>query len=276
VRFLQIARGYALLNPHAAFRVEWDGERQSDPRARPALDEVGPNDPTSAWWYDPARFERLVAAYAGQHGERTVREFVTEFRGLTSTAKVSAVLRASGLARTTLGDLFDAKGKPSASIRRLLAEMQARSNPVKPADLGVIGREHFLSRFVRAGGDADSFEYRCVRCLDEGVPTLIEVAFAYPPSVGQRRLYMGVNWSPAIINPFRQLGSGGESLERVLAGQCTSPRRLSSISIAARAALRCAAATSRSTTDPTRATLTISPRSSVPPTARSPVTSSRP
>jgi hypothetical protein len=147
-----------------------------------------------------------------------VREFVTEFRGLSGSAKVSAVLQASGLARTTLADLFDG-GKPSPVIRRLLREMQARSNPVKPADLGVIGREHFLARFKALGGHSETFEYRCVRRLDDDVPTVVEAAFAYAPARGRRTLFTGVNWSPAISNPFRQLGSGGESLERVLAGQ---------------------------------------------------------
>jgi len=47
---------------------------------------------------------------------------------------------------------------------------------------------------------------------------VIEAAFAYAP-VRRRQLFTGVNFSPAIVNPFRQLGSGGEGLERVLAGQ---------------------------------------------------------
>ena len=129
-QFLQIANGYALFNPHAALRVEWDGKAVAEyPALDPAWTKWGPSDPTSAHWYDPARFERLVAAYASQGGERTVREFVNEFRGLTSTKKVSEVLQASGLARTTIGDLFDAKGKPSPSIRRLLREMQAALEP---------------------------------------------------------------------------------------------------------------------------------------------------
>ena len=49
-------------------------------------------------------------------------------------------------------------------------------------------------------------------------PVVIEAAFAYAP-VRRRQLFTGVNFSPAIVNPFRQLGSGGEGLERVLAGQ---------------------------------------------------------
>ena len=132
-RFLQIAYGYALLNPHASIQFAWADEPVACyPALVPDWTKWGPSDPTSAHWYDAARFERLVAAYASQHGARTVREFVTEFRGLSGSAKVSQVLQASGLARTTLADLFDRNGKPDPRIRRLLREMQARSNPVKP------------------------------------------------------------------------------------------------------------------------------------------------
>src|SRR5262249_22275106 len=54
---------------------------------------------------------------------------------------------------------------------------------------------------------------------DERLPVLIEAAFAYAPGLQRRMLFTGVNFSPAINNPFRQLGWHGEGLERVLAGQ---------------------------------------------------------
>ena len=56
----------------------------------PSWDKWGPSDPTSAHWYGPAKFERLIAGYIahGQdHGrERTVRELITEFRGFRGSA----------------------------------------------------------------------------------------------------------------------------------------------------------------------------------------------
>jgi hypothetical protein len=225
-RFLQIVLGYAVLNPHATFRVEWNSESiEHHPAIDPAWTKGGPSDPTSPHWYDPARFERLAAAYAREHGDRTVREFVTEFRGLKGSAKVAEVLEASGLGRVALGELFDG-GRPTPNIRRLLREMQSRSNPVKPADLGIIGRENFARRFRLLGAGhasvdrASSFEYKLVRHIHNGIPTVIEAAFAYRPGDRDgRMLFTGVNWSPAILNPFRQLGRNGESLERVLAGQ---------------------------------------------------------
>ena len=65
----------------------------------------------------------MLAAYAREHGGRTVREFVTEFRGLSRSAKAAQVLDYSGLARTTIGELFDATGKPSPRIKKLLARI---------------------------------------------------------------------------------------------------------------------------------------------------------
>src|SRR3954470_7109468 len=95
--------------------------------------------------------------------------------------------------------------------------MQARSNPVKPADLGVNGREGFLSRLARFGADPNTFEYRCVRRLDDGVPTVIEVAFAFAPRLGRRQLCAGVNWSPAISKDARSHAIGDGAVPRRLA-----------------------------------------------------------
>jgi len=217
-RFLQFLLGYILLNPHVDMTVAFDSERLHWKALNSDWSKWAPHQPTSPHWYDRARFGRLLAAYAHQNGDRTVREFVTEFRGLSGSAKVSDVLDATGLHRVTIGDLFDQHGKPSPHIAKLLAAMQLRTGNIKPADLGVIGQDNFRTRFVQLGGDPDSFTYK--RALIDGdIPAVIEVAFAYAPELAGRVLFTGVNFSPAIINPFRQLGAGGEGLERVLAGQ---------------------------------------------------------
>jgi hypothetical protein len=49
---------------------------------------------------------------------------------------------------------------------------------------------------------------------------MIETAFGWRPNgTDGRRIITGVNWSPAIGNPFRSLGSYGESLDTILAQQ---------------------------------------------------------
>ena len=40
-----------------------------------------------------------------------------------------------------------------------------------------------------------------------------------PERRNERRIITGINWSPAIGNPFRSLGSYGESLDTILTGQ---------------------------------------------------------
>jgi hypothetical protein len=57
---------------------------------------------------------------------------------------------------------------------------------------------------------------------EDDVPWIIETAFAWCPDapdaskVTGRRLITGVNWSPGIVNPFRELGDFGMSLDTVL------------------------------------------------------------
>ena len=123
-----------------------------------------PSDPTSPHWYDPERFERLIAAYVAHDADngrsRTVREFVSEFRGLSGSAKGKAVLAAAGLSREPLSRLVvDGRIDPVLS-GKLLEAMQENSKPVPPAALGSIGREHFEARFAAAGCEMESFDYR--------------------------------------------------------------------------------------------------------------------
>ena len=197
--FLQIARGYALLNPHASITVEWDGEPARLSGARSGLDASGGRAiRPRPHWYDAARFERLVAAYASQHGERTVREFVTEFRGLTGSAKVSEVLQASGLARTTL----------ARSVRRQ-GQAEPRHPPPAARDAGAL--EPGEARRPRRDR-ARAFP-RPVRARSAAIPKTFEYKLRAPPrrrradrDRGRLRLraamrcggqlFTGVNWSP--------------------------------------------------------------------------------
>ena len=85
--------------------------------------------------------------------------------------------------------------------------------------LGIIGKDHFKRRFEVAGCEMESFDYRKVTDTTDGVPWVIETAFGWCPEAESRRLVTGVNWSPGIINPFRELGSFGQSLDTILSQQ---------------------------------------------------------
>jgi hypothetical protein len=161
-----------------------------------------------------------VARDQDQGQERLVREFVKEFRGLSGSVKQKLVLKESGAARVSLAS-FLGNGEAAAPVARLLEAMQRHSRPVKPRDLGVIGRDNLLARFTLAGVHEKTFRYKAdIGKTPEGLPVVIETAFGgCPEELASRRIIAGANWSVALGNPFRDFGRGGEGLERLLAEQ---------------------------------------------------------
>jgi DNA topoisomerase VI subunit B len=226
-RFLQIADDYTWLNPHLSLNVLWDGHSLAVAATDTEWRKWCPCEPTSAHWYDYGRFERLIAAYVAadldQRRNRTVREFISEFRGLTGSAKQKAVLNQTGMTRTALADLFHGGHADCAAIINLLEAMKAATSPVKPHNLGLIGKDHLAAKLVQAGCDPKSFEYRKTLRADDGIPTVIEVAFGYCQKGDHRRIITGANWSVGINDPFKKLGSQGQSLDGVLTSLRAGP-----------------------------------------------------
>ena len=75
-----------------------------------------------------------------------------------------------------------------------------------------------------AGGDAKTFTYTRTPGETNGIPRVFEFAFgihrdglAAAGRAPTRKIINGVNWSPGINNPFRQLGRGGIGLDGILA-----------------------------------------------------------
>jgi DNA topoisomerase VI subunit B len=224
-RFLQIADDFHWLNPHLRLVVEWDGERLIDVAASdPGWRKWLPSEPTSAHWYDIDRLTRYMAAHVSRdqdHGrDRLVREFIAEFRGLSGSAKQKLVLEESGAARTSLAS-FLGNGEAAPPVARLLQALQYHTRPVKPRDLGVIGRDHLLARFTALGAHEKTFRYKAeIGETAEGLPVVVETAFGWcPEGLEFRRIIAGANWSVALGNPFRDFGRSGEGLERLLAEQ---------------------------------------------------------
>jgi hypothetical protein len=214
-QFLQVADNYTWVNPHLALTIEWS--RASDPvRKEIVATALGwrkwrPSDPTSPHWYDVGRLGRLIAAHivhAEDHGQPclTVREFVSEFRGLSGTAKPKAICDAVGASRVSLAQFYgDGTG---THIAALLAQMCKHSRPIKPKELGAIGKEHFAAKFEALDVAPETFDYRRAEFEHDGLPYLAEVAFGYcPNSADARRIVTGVNWSVSIgDDPFGTLG----------------------------------------------------------------------
>jgi hypothetical protein len=139
-QFLQVADAFTWLNPHLTLTTDWIGERTAVEATIPAWDKWKPSDPTSVHWYEPQHLERLIAAYLSHDQdngrERTVREFVAEFRGLSGTAKQKKVLDTTGLSREPLSRLINGHSLDAALVTSLLIAMQGNSKPVKPKALG--------------------------------------------------------------------------------------------------------------------------------------------
>ena len=211
------------MNPHLSLTCDWDGERLLNVKATDtAWKKWGPSDPTSPHWYAAEHFQRLVSAHLAHSDSKTVRELVAEFRGLTSTAKQKRVLAATGLHREPLSALVNGDGKSLDGDRlaTLLRAMQSESKPVKPAGLGIIGKDHIAGQVqgdrlrdgivpIQESPLASRTRFRGLsKPHSDGVPK---------PTAGESS--PGANWSPGIVNPFRELGQWGQSLDTVLAQQ---------------------------------------------------------
>jgi DNA topoisomerase VI subunit B len=221
-RFLQFADDFTFLNPHLALTVRWQDEQFQVPAGASGWNKWRPSDPAPACWYDVERFERLIGACvahdANAGADRTVRELVADFRGLASTAKQKAVLEECGLARTKLSALTGQQGIDRAAAQRLLDAMKNHSKPVRAKSLGIIGKDFLAGKFAEIGCEMESFKYARRDGVIDDTPWVLEMAFAWSPRLQKRRMITGVNFSPAIENPFRKLGAH-RSLDGVLAEQ---------------------------------------------------------
>jgi DNA topoisomerase VI subunit B len=192
--FLQLVRSFACLNPH--LDISFNGRRFL-PTA-PDWRRWRPSDPTSAYWYNEQQLKALIAAkvaFAEDHRVpcQTVREFVREFDGLSSTAKTARISAELDASRMTLRDFLS-----SGRVRALLTAMRNKSRVVKPVALGLIGEAHLKTRFQNEGGVLETFAYRrFLGTYNDDLPLVLEVAFGYGPKWKEALIVEGVNFSPA-------------------------------------------------------------------------------
>jgi DNA topoisomerase VI subunit B len=222
--FLRLAESYAWLNPHLTLCVSWNCDQVIDIKAsNPAWRKWLPTWPTSAHWYDKSRFRRYMAAHITNRDSVTVREFISEFRGMTGTAKQKLVLAETGASHVSLHNYFGLHQANTDNISKLLASLKRHTKSVNPAELGIIGKNHLYRMMELASGDPKTFTYKRIAGETNGVPRVVEFAFgihqdglATAGQVPSRKIITGVNWSPGINNPFRQLGRGGVGLDAIL------------------------------------------------------------
>jgi DNA topoisomerase VI subunit B len=228
-QFKRLVEAYTWVNPHLSLRGVWFGREFVNVTAtNPNWEKWRPRNPTSPHWYDEARLQRYLAAHVARDRDlgqrRTVRAFLSEFRGLAGTAVQRKILTEVGCSHESLAQFFGADQVNRSGIAKLLSAMKRHSKPVNPKLLGVIGADHLKERFLAAGGAVDTFKYQCRKGVTDAVPYIVEFSFglhqtglAPGGALAPRIFVTGANWSAAITNPFRRFGSTGEGLESTLA-----------------------------------------------------------
>jgi hypothetical protein len=252
-----LVEGFAVFNPHLTLSLDWFGQKTTWEGTDTGWKKWKPHQLTSPHWYTYEDLARLIGAnitHDREHGtDRLLSDFIREFDGLSASVKCTRVLDATGMRRAKLSALVTGDRINTGLVEKLLAAMRHNTKPVNAKRLGLVGEDHPRKRLLAMGIDPKSFRYKRklsdpkskksqsaegekASFLDlpkskksqsaEGekacyldLPGIVEAAFGYlgPNADDCRRIYVGVNWSAAIRNPFRSFGSTGEGLETVLA-----------------------------------------------------------
>jgi len=199
----ELVMGYAAFNPHATFRMEEKVYEASDVHWK----KWGPTDPTSPHWYTTETLRSLIAGYISKEqsgGEsRTVREFISEFRGLSRTDKQKEL--PEKFKDVYLHDLIKDRDIDLESVKDLLEVMKGLSTAPKPAILGIIGKEHLKNWLIKYEGITEnSFNYVKTVGFENDLPHVLEVAFGIHEK-DERSIVTGLNWAPCLESPMEDL-----------------------------------------------------------------------
>ena len=198
------AAAFSTLNPHVT--VKNDVFENGTYRAKRSANFLGTADFSNGWrkyvpgdltapaWYAPEDMQKLVYAHINADRDLTLREFVRQFRGLTSTGKQKSIAE-------QFPDISSLSGfeKTPDEVTRLLTVMQFVATPPKPSVLGCVGADHFRASFERHGLKEDRFWYKKVDGLVDGIPFVVEAALAV---AYDGKLYHGINFSPCFSDPI--------------------------------------------------------------------------
>jgi hypothetical protein len=209
------ARGFSLFNPHASFSVkieeiEWVNDHAhseiifNEIYQNTAVDKwnkFSTKDTASVHWYDLLAFKRLVYCYISdaQTGGNDIllREFVMQFRGISSTVKAKAVC--SHFTQRRLSE-FDAHEE---DIARLLDTLKEASQPPRQGVLGIIGGDHFRDRLDELYG-VGRFYYKKRLFADVGIPYVMELAIAKTDTEYGSHAFYGINFSHSFGDPVQE------------------------------------------------------------------------
>jgi len=164
---------------------------------------------SSIWWYTSANFRQLVEAYIRgiRSGDRdlTLRQFIKQFRGLSSEEKVVSIV--NGIRKSGLKYLSQLGGKPDL-IEQLFKSMKYHCSDPNPEVLGEIGKKQLLRRIEQIyEGKPLFFKYKKIKRISKtirySVPYALEVAIAvFEGDTYRLKIHTGINFSPCLGNPF--------------------------------------------------------------------------
>jgi hypothetical protein len=217
-RFLQILFDYHLFNPHLRLELESNFQEKvnNDPDDTHYIDIVRnyqptdqawrkwkPSDFTSPLWYSTDDLKKLILAHVAlaQDGGRdlTLREFVSQFRGLTSTIKQKEVTsRLPKIKR--LSDFATNGDADSNLIGHLLMQMRSFAKPVPPQTLGIIGDDHFKKVFGK-----EDIKYSRKLGNNGDLPFVVEVAYILDDALPSVKFHLGLNFAPAASDPLQDV-----------------------------------------------------------------------
>ena len=208
--FYSVVHAVTDFNPHCTLTAIGPRIHQTFPATAPDWQHWRPDRPTAPHWYSPERFRALVALLLSVEQRtgkaRSINEFIREFHGLRGTGNAKAVAQAANLTGAMLRDLVQGDDVDMTRMTALLAAMRETARPVKAEALGVLGEEHCAINLQRYDATPDSLEYRRALGEADGLPYVLEVAFGIKRnSAAGRNLRVGINFSPALEQPFAAL-----------------------------------------------------------------------
>jgi hypothetical protein len=128
--------------------------------ANPSWRKSRPGYPAPIHWYDHESFNRRIAATIAHDQKldrvRALREFIAEFRGCSRSDIQKEILDAVGGARMPLAEFFN-EGHSFERVGELLETMRKLTKPVSAKELGILGKDHFESRFRESGVHPEFF-----------------------------------------------------------------------------------------------------------------------
>ncbi len=204
---------YAALNPHATFRLKAEGRELLIEAPDTAWKKWRPDLPTSPHWYKADDLAELVAAYVSHEREggeaRTVRDFIGEFNGLKGTVVRKRVIEAADLSGAYLTDLVTGNDVDRDAVGVLHEAMMDESRLVTHARLGAVGKKHLTQWLAGNHCDPETIRYKAVKGVnDDGLPHIVEVAFGIFDEHHEEQRgvqIVGLNWSPSLGQPIREL-----------------------------------------------------------------------